>query len=178
MDVLGPVLRGKYSPLQKDGNGLQSVYLAELPETMAHVLGGLVGAEFLLLTKQALDVVTDEKTRATGETEEMRVWEDHLVHEIKETVVLPETERQSLIMARHIGTRPNNPRRRPVAPPLLFFLSERIRTSSPKMGYREQMMFPPGRAARRGPDTLSFFRSWALPSLIRPGGLGPPIGLY
>lgn len=100
MNVLGPVLPGKYSPLQKNGNGLQSVYLAELPETMAHVLGGLVGAEFLLLMKQALDVVTDEKTRATAETEEMRIWEDHLVDEIKETVVLPETERLSLIMAR------------------------------------------------------------------------------
>lgn len=35
----------KYSPLQKDGNGLQGVYLASVPETMAKVLIQLIGSE-------------------------------------------------------------------------------------------------------------------------------------
>lgn len=40
MRVLGPLLPRKYSPLQPNGNGLQSVYLAELPVDMAEVLPG------------------------------------------------------------------------------------------------------------------------------------------
>jgi putative restriction endonuclease len=38
IDRLVPYLPKKYSPLQRDGNGLQGVYLAHLPEPMARVL--------------------------------------------------------------------------------------------------------------------------------------------
>jgi len=38
-------LPSKYSPLQKDGNGLQGVYLASVPEQMARVLIQLIGSE-------------------------------------------------------------------------------------------------------------------------------------
>lgn len=38
-------LPSKYSPLQKDGNGLQGVYLASVPEKMAKVLIQLIGSE-------------------------------------------------------------------------------------------------------------------------------------
>ena len=43
MSDLRPTLPGKYSPLQINGDGLQSVYLASVPEPMALVLIDLIG---------------------------------------------------------------------------------------------------------------------------------------
>jgi len=47
--VLRPLLPEKYSPLQPNGNGLQSVYLTEIPEPLAQVLMGLIGQEVAAL---------------------------------------------------------------------------------------------------------------------------------
>lgn len=44
--ILRPFLPSKYSPLQISGDGLQSVYLAELPEGLAEALIGLIGDAF------------------------------------------------------------------------------------------------------------------------------------
>jgi len=44
--VLRPFLPSKYSPLQVSGDGLQSVYLAEVPEAMAQALIGLIGQDY------------------------------------------------------------------------------------------------------------------------------------
>ena len=41
--IIRPFLPAKYSPLQTNGDGLQSVYLAELPEPLAQALIGLIG---------------------------------------------------------------------------------------------------------------------------------------
>src|SRR5271169_6811236 len=43
--VLRPLLPERYSPLQPNGNGLQSVYLTEVPAALAEVLIGLIGQE-------------------------------------------------------------------------------------------------------------------------------------
>jgi hypothetical protein len=43
--TLRPFLPAKYSPLQPDGDGLQSVYLAEVPELMANALIGVIGQQ-------------------------------------------------------------------------------------------------------------------------------------
>ena len=83
MAVLRPVLPGRYSPLQTNGHGNQAVYLAELPTPMANAIGGLIGAEFQLFTNSALEVATDEKSRATTDAGEMRVWEEHLIEQIQ-----------------------------------------------------------------------------------------------
>lgn len=48
---LGPTLPAKYSPLQANGNGNQTVYLAEVPVDMAKVLIDLVGSEGLSITE-------------------------------------------------------------------------------------------------------------------------------
>ena len=45
MDLIGPTLPDKYSPLQHNGNGLQSVYLASVPTNMAHVLSALLDGQ-------------------------------------------------------------------------------------------------------------------------------------
>jgi hypothetical protein len=39
----------RYSPLQANGNGIQTVYLTEIPEDFAEVLAGLIGEEARLL---------------------------------------------------------------------------------------------------------------------------------
>ena len=44
--IIRPFLPAKYSPLQTNGDGLQSVYLAELPEPLAQALIGLIGQAY------------------------------------------------------------------------------------------------------------------------------------
>jgi putative restriction endonuclease len=53
IDLLRPLLPERYSPLQPNGNGLQSVYLTEVPVALAEVLVGLIGAEATPLTLAA-----------------------------------------------------------------------------------------------------------------------------
>jgi putative restriction endonuclease len=44
--VLRPFLPVRYSPLQQNGDGLQSVYLAEVPESLADALIALIGQSY------------------------------------------------------------------------------------------------------------------------------------
>jgi hypothetical protein len=44
--ILRPFLPARYSPLQQTGDGLQSVYLAELPPPLADALIGLIGQAY------------------------------------------------------------------------------------------------------------------------------------
>jgi len=44
--LLAPHLPPKYSPLQANGNGIQSVYLASVPDSMAAVMVQLIGPEY------------------------------------------------------------------------------------------------------------------------------------
>ena len=44
--ILRPFLPSRYSPLQEDGDGLQSVYLAEIPKALADALIGLIGQAY------------------------------------------------------------------------------------------------------------------------------------
>jgi len=46
ISILRPFLPAKYSPLQDSGDGLQSVYLAELPNALADALIGLIGQAY------------------------------------------------------------------------------------------------------------------------------------
>lgn len=46
IELIRPHLPTKYSPLQANGNGLQSVYLANMPESMAKVLIELIGEDY------------------------------------------------------------------------------------------------------------------------------------
>jgi len=48
IDIIRPHLPDKYAPLQKTGDGLQSVYLTELPISLANVLIQLIGDEYQL----------------------------------------------------------------------------------------------------------------------------------
>jgi putative restriction endonuclease len=46
IEILRPFLPAMYSPLQHSGDGLQSVYLAEVPEGLAEALKALIGQAF------------------------------------------------------------------------------------------------------------------------------------
>jgi hypothetical protein len=45
IDILRSLLRDRYSPLQPNGNGLQSIHLTELPQPFAETLIALIGGE-------------------------------------------------------------------------------------------------------------------------------------
>lgn len=56
IDILRPLLPDKYSPLQPNGNGLQSVYLTEVHVPLAQALMGLIGQEVAALAVTARNV--------------------------------------------------------------------------------------------------------------------------
>ncbi|RUO97688.1 HNH endonuclease signature motif containing protein [Hyphomicrobium sp.] len=93
IDVLRPLLPNKYSPLQSNGNGLQSIYLAEIPKVLAELLFGLIGAEVGVI-------------RAAGAAVEPLVaddldgWEKKIERQIEEDVTIVETDRLALLRAR------------------------------------------------------------------------------
>ncbi len=74
--LVAPHLPAKYSPLQRNGDGLQSVYLAEVPSPMADVLAELIGTEYDLVLAEIqgevveADVIGDEQeTTLKGRTD-------------------------------------------------------------------------------------------------------------
>src|ERR1700682_4771383 len=50
MEVLRTLLPSRYSPLQANGNGIQSIYLTEVSPTFAEVMVSLIGQEAQALT--------------------------------------------------------------------------------------------------------------------------------
>ena len=70
--ILRPFLPAKYSPLQESGDGLQSVYLAEVPQPLADALIGLIGQVYwdaysTIATLQTIPEPTDAEAVATIE---------------------------------------------------------------------------------------------------------------
>jgi hypothetical protein len=98
MGILGPVLPGRYSPLQTTGNGNQGVYLTEVPPRMARVLIDLIGRQAVEL--QTATTGRDNLIRPPAETADMEVWEHHIERVIENADGLTETQRESLIVAR------------------------------------------------------------------------------
>lgn len=59
IEMIRPFLPVKYSPLQGNGNGLQSIYLARVPKEMALVLIDLIGGEFSGVQERARELETE-----------------------------------------------------------------------------------------------------------------------
>jgi hypothetical protein len=93
MAVLGPYLPDKYSPLQPNGNGLQSVYLTELPNQLAEMLMGLIGQEVAALSLTALAV-------KPLQADDLDLWENKLELDIISDMSVRETERLAIVRAR------------------------------------------------------------------------------
>ena len=96
MEVLGPLLPERYAPLLANGNGVQSIYLTELPRPLALALAELVGGEVRLLAMTEL--VGAPKLLPVRP--DAVLWEEHLRQEIEKDASLEETEREALVIAR------------------------------------------------------------------------------
>jgi putative restriction endonuclease len=92
--ILRPLLPEKYSPLQRNGNGLQSVYLTELPRSLAQALIGLIGREVSAVAVAARDVKPIP-------ADDLEMWERTLERQVTNDSSIRETERQALIRARN-----------------------------------------------------------------------------
>jgi putative restriction endonuclease len=92
MGLLAPHLPGRYAPLQANGNGNQGVYLAEVNETFAEVLVGLIGQEAEPILRSAGRV--EPKV-----SDDLDLWDTKLEQQVENTVP-DETERIALIRAR------------------------------------------------------------------------------
>jgi putative restriction endonuclease len=93
IEVLRPLLPERYSPLQPNGNGLQSVYLTEIPESLGEVLIGLIGREvepLALAARSTKPIVADD----------LDLWEGRIEREVATDKTLPETDRLAIIRAR------------------------------------------------------------------------------
>jgi hypothetical protein len=93
IDILRPLLPDKYSPLQPNGNGLQSVYLAEVPTTLAEVLIGLIGQEVAPIAMSAAKV-------KPLSTDDLDSWERKIEQGVATDPSIPETDRSAIIRAR------------------------------------------------------------------------------
>jgi putative restriction endonuclease len=94
IEVLRPLLPDRYSPLQPNGNGLQGIYLTEVPTTLAEVLIGLIGEEIGPIALVARDV----KPVAA---DDLDVWERRLEQDLVKDSSIRETERLAIIRARN-----------------------------------------------------------------------------
>jgi putative restriction endonuclease len=98
IDLLRGLLPSRYSPLQESGNGIQSVYLTELPPALADVLIGLIGKEASLLSQKSVESVLQKPMQV--ENADLEVWEHHIESAIESNAQIPETDREALIVAR------------------------------------------------------------------------------
>ena len=101
MHLLRDVLPTKYSPLRPSGEGLQSVYLTEIPIEMMTLLSYLMGPDFKVVMEaepQPLPLrVVGRQEKADRFKEQ---WENHLEEEIDHDARIPDTEREALIRSR------------------------------------------------------------------------------
>jgi putative restriction endonuclease len=93
IDILRRLLPSRYSPLQPSGNGLQSVYLTEVPSAMAEVLMGLIGQE----VEHIASIAQAVPPKAADDLDD---WERRLERQVANDPSVPDTDRAAIIKAR------------------------------------------------------------------------------
>ena len=93
IELIRPLLPARYSPLQPNGNGLQSVYLTEVPASLAEVLIGLIGQEIAPIALAARGV-------KPVPADDLDSWERKIEQEVASNSAIPETDRLALVRAR------------------------------------------------------------------------------
>lgn len=96
---LAGLLPLRYSPLTPEGNGLQSVYLTEVPKPLAAALFSLLGREANQVAEAAELVNSTERSSPALESD-VEEWERRVEFQISEDSEIPDTDRQALILAR------------------------------------------------------------------------------
>ena len=84
MPQIAPLLPTKYSPLQRNGDGIQSVYLAAVPDELGSLLVQLTRAPKLQIPAVVLDDIAF----------------DDVEQEFISNATLPETEKATMVLAR------------------------------------------------------------------------------
>jgi hypothetical protein len=97
--TLRAYLPAKYSPLRPSGDGLQSVYLAEVGEQFAMRLLGLIGAEASTAREVAESFTVRGATMVDAEST-VQEWERRIEVQIRQDRTLAETDKHALILAR------------------------------------------------------------------------------
>lgn len=95
ISILRPLLPNRYSPLTQEGNGLQSIYLTEIPAEMAETVCGLIGPEC-----QAFVAKVPVVPSPMQKNDDLDYWEHRLERQVEQDYSIPETDRQALIRAR------------------------------------------------------------------------------
>jgi putative restriction endonuclease len=98
IELLRGLLPSRYSPLQESGNGIQSIYLTELPSDLAKVLMGLIGKEASMLSDRSAESLIQEPMQI--DHADLEIWEHHIEVNIESDARIPDTEREALIVAR------------------------------------------------------------------------------
>ncbi len=98
INLLRHMLPERYSPLQDSGNGIQSVYLTELPELLAETLVGLIGTEATMILGRVEEISHEAATQASNA--DVELWEHHIESIIESDAQIPDTDREALIIAR------------------------------------------------------------------------------
>ena len=98
IELLKGLLPPRYSPLQESGNGIQSIYLTELPPALATVLIGLIGKEASMLSDRSAESQRQKPMQV--ENADLEIWEHHIEANIESDNRIPDTEREALIVAR------------------------------------------------------------------------------
>ena len=100
--VLRPTLPLRYSPIRaENGAGLQSVYLAEVPDPMMEVLAGLIGYEARALMDAAPPPMPDRVSDRSSTVESLKEsWENHIEEQVQGDQSIDETERVAIVRAR------------------------------------------------------------------------------
>jgi putative restriction endonuclease len=94
IELIRPLLPDKYSPLQQNGDGLQSVYLAELSDDLADLLKSL-----LQQAGNTLPITTVLPNTEQADTVQADV-EGHLEADIRQSTTIDETEKEQLVKSR------------------------------------------------------------------------------
>jgi hypothetical protein len=104
MQLIGPTLPAKYSPLQANGNGNQGVYLTEIPVGMANVLIDLIGPEAKQVVYSGAELAAEAAVpygkSIEPEEEAVEMYEELQVKQIVRDNTLQETVRDALVKAR------------------------------------------------------------------------------
>lgn len=95
IERLRPYLPSKYSPLQPNGNGLQSVYLTGVNPLLAGQLIDLIGREARSIAQTWRSEDSATSVVLTGQAQ----WEEHQIDQLKASAV-SETEKSALVLAR------------------------------------------------------------------------------